>query len=436
MRHALLEVTVAWGRTILDVHHLHMGEAFALGGDSPYGGVDDVVPPGQTLVLARMEPEGARVWLPPGVGGYYQAGSEITPLPGNQTRTLLLGKEGIVRAEAGALTLYFARVEPAAHPGRRAFAGMFGDLRSLAGAAVLHLAVVLIAIAAPPNREALSIDRFDGNDRFIPILLVPTDSQEKDLFTTPERGDEGGGDQLPEVDSDTPSGSEREPTAPRAQRPAPTRAQRLDTARAAASELKNVLDDSGMFGPGADPLGQTAAGALAGMGGGDGGRGAGLGGGGSGDPFGGPVGPGGPRGPGRSLGPGAYRTRPGRPGPVTGIPGREPGQKVPKVIPREPVVEDGLSREEVQRVVRLKKAEYRACYERELQSRRDLEGKLTMKWVVGPDGKVLAASVVDSTLASDEVGACIGRAIKRWQFPRPRGGGVVTVRYPFLFRAS
>ncbi|MCA9526554.1 MAG: hypothetical protein KC549_09705, partial [Myxococcales bacterium] len=216
MRHALLEVTVAWGRTILDVHHLHMGEAFALGGDSPYGGVEDVVPAGETLVLARMEPEGARVWLPPGVGGYYQAGTEITPLPGNQTRTLLLGKEGIVRAEAGALTLYFARVEPAAHPGRRAFAGMFGDVRSLAGAAVLHLAVVLIAIAAPPNREALSIDRFNGDDRFVNVLLVPTESQEKDLFTAPEPGDDGGGgEQPPALDSVAPSGSSEEPVAPR-----------------------------------------------------------------------------------------------------------------------------------------------------------------------------------------------------------------------------
>jgi len=30
------------------------------------------------------------------------------------------------------------------------------------------------------------------------------------------------------------------------------------------------------------------------------------------------------------------------------------------------------------------------------------------------------------------VGNCIAQAVKRWQFPKPEGGGSVIVTYPFV----
>lgn len=63
-------------------------------------------------------------------------------------------------------------------------------------------------------------------------------------------------------------------------------------------------------------------------------------------------------------------------------------------------------------------------------------GHHALKFEVGPDGHVLRANVVESTVADPEVGTCIAAKARRWQFPTPRGGGIVAVRYPFIFRRS
>ena len=42
----------------------------------------------------------------------------------------------------------------------------------------------------------------------------------------------------------------------------------------------------------------------------------------------------------------------------------------------------------------------------------------------------------ESNLAVSSVGQCISNAVRRWQFPTPEGGGVVTVNYPFTLQRS
>jgi hypothetical protein len=39
--------------------------------------------------------------------------------------------------------------------------------------------------------------------------------------------------------------------------------------------------------------------------------------------------------------------------------------------------------------------------------------------------------VAESSVAVPSVGTCIANAVRRWQFPSPEGGGIVTVNYPF-----
>jgi hypothetical protein len=34
------------------------------------------------------------------------------------------------------------------------------------------------------------------------------------------------------------------------------------------------------------------------------------------------------------------------------------------------------------------------------------------------------------------VGSCIASAVRRWQFPKPPGGGTVIVTYPFVLAAD
>jgi len=47
-------------------------------------------------------------------------------------------------------------------------------------------------------------------------------------------------------------------------------------------------------------------------------------------------------------------------------------------------------------------------------------------------GRVVPASVVQaSTLGDKPTEDCIASAVRTWQFPKPKGGGLVIVAYPF-----
>ena len=49
---------------------------------------------------------------------------------------------------------------------------------------------------------------------------------------------------------------------------------------------------------------------------------------------------------------------------------------------------------------------------------------------------VQAATVKDATLQNADVQACLTTKVRGLVFPKPRGGGVVVVNYPFAFRAK
>ncbi|GEM_PF-3649337 len=76
--------------------------------------------------------------------------------------------------------------------------------------------------------------------------------------------------------------------------------------------------------------------------------------------------------------------------------------------------------------------EVRYCYEKQLKINPNLEGKIEVKFTIGSDGHVSAASIEESTLNNMEVESCILFKVKNWTFPRPMGGSV-TVIFPFIF---
>ncbi len=111
--------------------------------------------------------------------------------------------------------------------------------------------------------------------------------------------------------------------------------------------------------------------------------------------------------------------------------GRE--ARTPTVRMESPQVNGQLDRDIIARVIREHRREVRACYEQELQSNPNLEGRLLVAFVIAPDGQVAGSSIRESSLNNSAVERCVERRLAQWRFPEPRGGGTVQVNYPFVF---
>jgi len=109
---------------------------------------------------------------------------------------------------------------------------------------------------------------------------------------------------------------------------------------------------------------------------------------------------------------------------------------VPRVIVHDAEVRGSLSKETIRRVIQRHLSEVRFCYEEGLRKRPDLTGRVQVAFLIAPSGAVQQASIVDSSLQSVEAETCIASAVRRWTFPAPDGGGLVTVRYPFLLEQA
>lgn len=425
-----LEVIVTWHGTVLDVRHLAPGARFTVGPDDADLALPHPAFTAETLTLATVDAGHARLDLPPGLDATLLVDGRIEPVTRPGGLRLLPGHKARIVAGDAAVLFALVPVEAAPPPARVELIDR-GGRRALGLAALLHAAVLAVAFSFPVAAEVMKLDPIDERWLSGHFEVIPEQTRPDDLFADLPVTDEPAGDS-----GDGPA----DLALPRPRTPAPTGGDapsveaRKATARAAADEMRRALDDA--LGD-ANPLGAEAHAALGNMFGGQDGHAEALGGvfrpgmGGTG------IAPGAGGGPSVGV---AMRTRgrgtePGYGRPEGKIPGRETHK--PILVMREPAeVIGGLDREEIARVVRRHRDAVRHCYERELQSRPDLEGKVVMRFVVGGNGAVLAAKAAESTLADPTVEACIARQIQTWQFPAVQGGGVVVVRYPFLFRAG
>jgi len=108
----------------------------------------------------------------------------------------------------------------------------------------------------------------------------------------------------------------------------------------------------------------------------------------------------------------------------------------PETLPSEPVVLGALSKEAIQEVILEHVTRIRFCYERELKARPNLSGKIVVKFVIAKDGTVSSADIKESTLDLPDMESCVLDVIRQMAFPEPKGGGIVIVSYPFLFRPA
>jgi hypothetical protein len=97
--------------------------------------------------------------------------------------------------------------------------------------------------------------------------------------------------------------------------------------------------------------------------------------------------------------------------------------------------EGGLTRDQVNRVVRAHAAAIRYCYEKELQRQPSLSGKVELYWVIRPNGSVDRARIASSSMGSRAVEGCMERQVKNWQFPRSETETIVQ-SYPFFFKGG
>jgi len=101
-----------------------------------------------------------------------------------------------------------------------------------------------------------------------------------------------------------------------------------------------------------------------------------------------------------------------------------------------PTVEGSLDKELIRRVINAHRNQVRFCYESELVRHPGMNGKVTVKFIIGANGLVQKSGLDASTLGNGNVEGCIVSRVTQWEFQKPKGGGIVVVSYPFLLKES
>jgi TonB family protein len=107
-----------------------------------------------------------------------------------------------------------------------------------------------------------------------------------------------------------------------------------------------------------------------------------------------------------------------------------------EVVPGRTVIRGCLSQEIVGRVVSRHNAQVKFCYDKELQKKSDLAGKIVAAFTIGASGDVLDSRVAESTMGDANVEQCVMRVVSHMKFPQCEGGGTAEITYPWLFKAG
>ncbi len=101
-------------------------------------------------------------------------------------------------------------------------------------------------------------------------------------------------------------------------------------------------------------------------------------------------------------------------------------------------IQGGLDADAVRRAIREYSQQFRSCYENYLTSskNKDESGRVSLLWVIRPDGRVTNNSVANSTFAGTSLGNCIKGVVDKILFPKAPNGRPTRVRYPFIFQGK
>jgi len=104
-----------------------------------------------------------------------------------------------------------------------------------------------------------------------------------------------------------------------------------------------------------------------------------------------------------------------------------------QLVRKEIEIRGGLDPAVIQQIVQERLAEVRYCYENALLADVNLGGKISTSWTIQANGSVADLSALSDDPRMQKIHGCIKERMGRWKFPEPKGGGVVHVKYPFVF---
>ena len=97
------------------------------------------------------------------------------------------------------------------------------------------------------------------------------------------------------------------------------------------------------------------------------------------------------------------------------------------------IILGALDKSLIDKVIKQNQAKFAYCYQRELVKNPELKGKVTLNFTISKTGSVAKSTTYKTTLKSASAEACMNQQMKMLKFPEPKGGGIVIVKYPFIF---
>ncbi|MEW5855546.1 MAG: TonB family protein [Myxococcota bacterium] len=423
----MLEVALVWKDTVLEVRHAAVGQPVTMGTDAKCTFRMSAEGWG-TEPYALVSPDGT-VNAPSGAEVRVRA--EGKTKAGSGGMKLGLGERAAVTV--GEITFMFQWVAKAKIVPTSPWKTIdFYFQKILIGTIAAHVLLFFIFHLTPVDPDALADDLFKNPNAFAKLILKP---QEKEKKKKEDLSGKKGGGKHKDKEGKFGKKEVKQKEAASSKKGAPVvdpNKREKDRAIAFNSGVLGILKNnkgavSNVFGPGGLGTGiNNALGGLNGTSMGDAGGAGGLGTRGT-----------GPGGGGNALGIGGLGSGTGRGSGGQGdvdLGGR--GKGTTKITPGKTIVEGGLSKEEIGRVIRRYLSQIKYCYEKELTRNPNLAGKIVVSFTIGGTGKVTEADVAETSLNDPTVEDCVLKIIKRIQFPQPKGGGIVLVTYPFIFQAS
>ncbi|NOZ85026.1 MAG: TonB family protein [Deltaproteobacteria bacterium] len=459
----VLQVKMFWEDTMLGVEHLNpkKNQVITVGEDKkahfyvPTDSEMDLWP------LVKVETGEYLLCIAEGMEGYVERGGERTSV-----KTLVEERKARPSDEGDGIYEYPFPGDATAHvaydtvefdikfvvPGKKVVVPWWTTInwalfQTFILTAALEIAVLGLAFWYPPEAESLSLDLFSTPNRFVKFIIqAPKEKKKKNLKLGKKPGNKGNAGRY--KGKEGRAGNKNKPIKKKKLSSedikkwldATKRARDAKVAKSkgilkilgnagGSSGLSSVFGRSGLGGDIDRALGGVTGGAGTGNSdlggyGGLGERGTGPGGGGTGDLIGlGRLGTAGRGGDGNGYGYGMGQL------------GRK-GERGVSVETGQAIIMGALDRSIIKRVIRSHRAQIKYCYDRELVRTKGLFGKIVVQFTIQPSGRVSQASVAQTTMHNRNVENCVVTRIKTWRFPKPKGGGIVIVKYPFIFKTA